>query len=217
MRLKLLVAAAAVLGVLVIWQLMRGGAPPIDELDERMEKLRADGDVEALATEAKSPDIRTARRAVESMGYVGPKAVRQIRRALKDPRPQIRQRAATAYARAADPKEAAAPLADVARTDKSTEVRAAAVTALGRSRACGEMETLLAAMNDEDIVVRRRAAEAVVLIIGRRYPYDPNGPSARRLKSIAVIRLFWAQVKGDVGKYYDEVHKRRKDAARKSR
>ena len=217
MKLKLLVATAAVLGVLVIWQLMQGGAPPIDELDARMEKLRAAGNVEALAAEAKSPDIRTARRAVETMGYVGPKAVRQIRGALADPRPEIRQQAATAYARAADPKEAAAPLAEVAHTDKSTEVRAAAVTAMGRARAYEEMETLLAAMNDEDIVVRRRAAESVVLLIGRRYPYNPNGSSAQRLKSIAVIRSFWAKVKGDVGKYYDRERKRRKDAAGKSR
>jgi len=215
MRLKLLVVTVAVLGVWAIWRLMWGGAPPINEIDARMEKLRADGDVEALAAEADSPDIRTVRRAVETMGYVGPKAVRQIRRALEDPRPEIRQQAATAYARAADPKEAA-PLAEVARADKSAIVRAAAVTGLGRARVYGEMETLLAAMNDEDIVVRRRAAEAVVLIIGRRYPYDPSSSSAQRRKSIAVIRLFWAKVKGDVGKYYDKVRKRRKEAAGKS-
>jgi len=110
MKLKLLVVTAAVLSVLVIWQLTRGGRPPIHSIDARMEKLRADGDIEALTAEAKSPDIRTARRAVETLGYVGPKAVRQIRRALEDPRPEIRQQAATAYARAADPKEAA-PLA----------------------------------------------------------------------------------------------------------
>ena len=215
MRLKLLVVAAAVLGVLVIWQLMRGGGPPIDELDARMEKLRADGNVEALATEAKSPDIRTARSAVETMGYVGPKAVKQIRRHLKDPRPEIRQKAATAYAKAADPKEAA-PLAEVARTDNSPIVRAAAITGLGRARAYGEMETLLTAMNDDDIVVRRRAAEAVVLILGRRYPYDPNASSAQRLKSIDVIRQFWLKAKGLVGEYYDKVRKRRKKAAAKS-
>ena len=68
MKFKLLVGIAAVLGVLVIWQLVRPEAPQIDELDTRMEKLRASGDIETLTTETKSPDIRTARRAVESMG-----------------------------------------------------------------------------------------------------------------------------------------------------
>ena len=44
MKLKLLIATAAVLGVLVIWQLMQGSDPPIDSIDARMEKLRQAGD-----------------------------------------------------------------------------------------------------------------------------------------------------------------------------
>jgi len=72
-------------------------------------------------------------------------------------------------------------------------------------------------MNDEDIIVRRRSAEAVVLILGRRYPYDPNDSSAQRLKSIAVIRRFWGNAKGRVGEYYDKVRKRRGEASGKSR
>lgn len=217
MRLKLLLAAAAVLGILVILQLTRSGAPPINELDARMEKLRADGDVEALADEAKSPDVPTARRAVETLGYLGPKALPQLRHALADGRPQIRQKAAIAYARAAEPKEAAPILSKIAHTDKSAVVRAGAITGLGQARAYEAMETYLAAMNDDDIIVRRRAAEAVVLILGRRYPYDPNASSARRLKSIATIRRFWEHVKGDVGKYYDKFRKQHKKPAGKSR
>ncbi|MBL7219721.1 MAG: HEAT repeat domain-containing protein [Phycisphaerae bacterium] len=212
MRLKLLIAAAAILGVLVIWQLMRPGPPPVDQLDARMENLRLAGDVEALASEAESTDIPTARRAVETLGYLGPEALPQLRRALEDRRPQIRQKAAIACARAADPKVAAPLLAKVARTDKSPVVRAAAVTGLGRARAYDEMETLLAEMNDDDVIVRGRAAEAVVNIIGRRYPYNLNAPPAKRLESIARIRKFWARAKGAVGEYYDKVRKRRKDA-----
>jgi HEAT repeat protein len=214
MKLKLLVAVAAVLGVLVVWQLMQGSAPPLDELDARMEDLRVKGDTEALAVETPKTDIRTARRAVKMMGYLGRKGVKPILVALKDPRPEIRQEAAVAYARAADPKEAA-PLAKVARNDKVAVVRAAAITGLGRSRAYEEMETLLEAMDDDDIIVRRRAAESVVLLIGRRYPYDANASSAKRLKSIAVIRKFWARAKGVAGEYYERERKRRKDAAGK--
>jgi hypothetical protein len=215
MKLKLLVAVAAVLGVLVIWQLMPGSDPPLDELGTRMEDLRVKGDTEALAAETPNSDIRTARRAVRMMGYLGRKGVKPILVALKDPRPEIRQEAAVAYARAADPKEAA-PLAKVARTDKVAVVRAAAITGLGRSRAYEEMETLFEAMNDDDVIVRRRAAESVVLLIGRRYPYDAKASSAKRLKSIAVIRTFWARAKGVAGEYYDKKRKRDKEAAGKN-
>ena len=210
MKLKLLVGLAAILSVLVIWNVVQVEPPQLDDIDARMEKLRRDGDTETLSIEAQNSDIRTARRAVKTMGYLGPLGVKPIRTAMKDPRPGIRQEAAMAYARAADPKEAA-PLAEVARTDKASVVRAAAVTGLGRTRAYEEMDTLFAAMNDEDITVRRRAAEAVVLFIGRRYPYEPNASSTQRLKSIAVIRQFWSKAKGAAGEYYDRERIRRKD------
>ena len=57
-KLKLLVAVAAILGVLVIWQLTQDASLPTDSVDARMEKLRRAGDVEGLAAEAQSPDIR---------------------------------------------------------------------------------------------------------------------------------------------------------------
>jgi len=208
MRLKLLVPVAVVLGALVIWRLVGTDPPPIDELDARMEKLRTDGDVEALSREAQNQDIRTARRAVATMGYVGRKAVRKIRHALEDPRPAVRRQAAAAYAMAADPKDLSV-LTKVAHTDESPTVRASAVTALGHARAYEEMETLLAAMNDDDLVVRRRAAQAVVLLLGRRYAYDPKASSAQRLKSIATIRQFWRDHRGQVGTYYDRERRRR--------
>ncbi|MDP6045085.1 MAG: HEAT repeat domain-containing protein, partial [Phycisphaerae bacterium] len=155
MRLKLLVAAVVVLSLLVIWRMMSGGSSPADSLNTRMAELHRTGDVEALAVEAASPDIRTALRAVETMGYVGPKAVKQLRRALADRRPQIRQQAATAYAKVAGPKEVA-PLVEIARADESSIVRACAITTLGKVRAHNEMETILDALNDKDLVVRRR-------------------------------------------------------------
>ncbi len=210
MRLKLMVLVAAVLAVVVIWRLMSGGAPQIDDLDARMEDLRTDGNVETLSSEVQSSDVRTARRAVATMGYVGQKAVTQIRRALEDPRPAVRQQAAMAYARAAEAKDLSL-LTRVARTDQSPRVRAAAVTALGQARAHEEMETLLAAMDEDDVVVRQRAAEAVVLILGRRYPYDANASSSERLQSIAQIRKFWMNTRSHVTWYYDKERKRRKE------
>jgi HEAT repeat protein len=216
MKLKILVAAAAILGLLLIWQLMGSGGRPINELDARMEQLRAAGDVEALAAEAKSSDLPTARRAVEAMGFVGQKAIKHIRLALDDPRPQIRQKAATAYARVAEPKNIA-PVTKAAQTDKSPVVRASAITALGRERIYEEMETLLDAMEkDDDVVVRRRATESVVLLIGRRYPYKPDAPAAQRRQSVAVIRKFWARARESASKYYDKDRIRRKKLAQES-
>ena len=214
-KLKLLIAVAAVLGAVVIWRLVSGGEPPIDSIDARMEKMRQAGDVEGLAAEGRSDDILAARRAVETLGYLGPKAVEHIGPFLADPRAEIRQRAATAYAKAADPSVAPL-LAKVARTDTSAAVRAAAVIALGQGRTYGERETLIEAMNDRDVVVRRRAVEAITLILGRRYRYDPNGPSDARLNSMAVIRQFWADNADVVGKYCDAARQRRKAAAEKS-
>ncbi len=216
MKVKILAVVAAILCVVAIWRLMPTRDAPIGGLDARMEKLRADGDVEALSKEAASKDIPTARRAVESMGFVGFKALKHIRVAMEDPRPAVRQKAVTAYATAAKPKSIAPVLKEIVRTDNSPIVRATAVTALGRERVYEEMETLLAAMNDDDIVVRRRAAEAVVLMIGRRYPYKPHAPSAERLKSIAVIRKFWIRARTVAGKYYDRDRIRRKKEAEES-
>ncbi|MCP4379798.1 MAG: HEAT repeat domain-containing protein [bacterium] len=202
-KFKLLIAVTIALGATGLWLLTRDSSLPSDSVDARMENMRRADNVEGLAAEAKSQDIRTARRAVETMGHVGQKATKQIRIALTDHRPEIRQRAAIAYAKAIGP-EASAPLAEVARNDKNPQVRATALIALGRARAYTEMETLLDAMNDEDLTVRRRAADAVTSILGRRYQFDPNASPAQRTKSINAIRKFWASAKGAVGTYYDK-------------
>jgi len=212
MRLKLLISTTAILGILVVWQLMQRGAEPVDNLhaiDARMEKLRLAGDVETLSAETENTDIPTARQAVEALGHLGAKAVPKLRRALQDKRPEVRQQAARAYARAADPKQAAPILAKIATTDKSPAVRASAITGLGHRRTYEAMDTLLAEMNDDDVVVRGRAAEAVVTILGPRYPYDPHDPPAKRLEIIAKIRKFWLRAKSDVRNYFD---KRRREA-----
>ena len=211
MKAKIIVSVIAVLSVLVILQFIWGGNPDIDDIDARMEKLRKAGNVEALGAETANKDPLTARRAVQTLGYAGRKAVPHIRRAMSDPRPEVRQQAASAYARAADPKKSA-PLREIARTDKSPTVRASAVTALGRERIYEEMDTLLDAMDDDDFIVRRRAAESVVQLIGRRYPYKPGAPSAKRKEYIAVIRRFWKATKGHVSNYYDTTRQRSKDA-----
>ncbi len=214
-RLRVLIATASVLGAVLIWRLIWAGGPEIDSIDARMEKLRRAGDVEALAALARSEDILAARRATETLGYLGLKAVEHITPLLADPRAEIRQRAATAYARAADPSAAPA-LAKLARTDDNAMVRAAAVTALGQAQVHGEMDTLLSAMDDDAPIVCARAAEAVTLMLGRRWPYDPDWESPKRQKTIAEIRRFWTVYKDVVARYCDKARRQRKAAAAKS-
>ena len=208
-RLRILIAIAVVLSVVVGWRLVSGGGDRrnLGPDEARIDKLRRAGDVEALAAEIAGADEEAACRAVKAMASVGAKAVGHIERAMQDPRPKIRQKATLAYVRAAEPKQAA-PLAKAARDDESPGVRAAAVTGIGRLCAYEEMETLLAAMDDPNLMVRRRAADAVAHIIGRRYRYNANDSSDKRRASIAVIRDVWAKDKKMIGRYHD--HKSKK-------
>ena len=203
-RFRILIAIAAVLAVVVGWRLVSGGGdrPNLEPDEARIDKLRREGDVEALAAEISGPNEGAARRAVAAMGTIGARAVTHIERAMQDPRPKVRQKAALAYTRAAESKQAA-PLAKAARDDESPGVRAAAVTGIGRLCAYEEMETLLAAMDDPDLMVRRRAADAVAHIIGRRYRYNATDSSEKRRPAIAVIRGMWAKDKKMIARYHD--------------
>jgi hypothetical protein len=222
MKLKLLLAAAAVLGILVVWIAPWSSAPALAELDAHMEQLRTEGNVEALESEVQSKDVKRAKRAVETLGYLGRSSIekrdvsiKKIRVTMKnDSRPEIRQAAVIAYAKVMEKtspkKQDPAPLGNIARTDKSKDVRICTITALGNMGAYEELETLLQAMNDDDLTIRRRAAEAVVLVIRRRYTFHPNASPKQRLKEIDRIRHFWKFYQDNVTKFHND--KRKKQA-----
>jgi HEAT repeat protein len=204
-ELLVVIAMIAILAILVV--------PAVDEPDARMEQLRVEGNVEALASEAQSKDIKRARHAVETLGHVGRDSIQKLRTTMTDSRPEIRQEAVIAYEKvmAASPKDFnPAVLSQIARTDENKDVRITAITALGNMGAYEELETLLQAMNDDDLTVRRRAAQAVVLIIRRRYTFDANASPRQRLKEIDRIRRFWKFYQDNVTKFHND--KRKKQA-----
>ena len=181
-RLTLAVAVAAMATILV------GCGGSGDPDTDRINRLQKQGNAAALEQEVEKADPRAACAAVRALGRMGPQAQPQIEKALRSPHAEVRQEAALVYPRAAQ-GTTAPPLASAARTDEESNVRAAAVTALGHMRAVDEIETLLAAVEDPDPLVRQRAAEAIARIMGRIY--DFSGTPQQRQQAAATVRERW--------------------------
>jgi len=190
LRLSVLIGAALVVGAAVTWRLATGG-----------DRYRRKGDVAALGREVSNSDLKVAQRAVDALGVVGPKAVSEIEKAMGDDRPKVRAKAAIALASAGH-RDRTALLAKAARDDPSADVRATAVSALGQVYAYNEMETLLAALEDGDVTVRRRAAEAICRITGVDFAFRADDPPEKRRKIIAIVRHLWPKMEPRVRDYY---------------
>jgi len=216
MRLRILVGIAVALGVATIVRLVFLGAdgvtPESDPNLARIERLQRQRDVAALAREVSHPSEPVARRAVDALGALGPAGLEPIAEALADRRTRVRERAATAFARVATYEEAA-PLAKLAREDASPDVRAAAVSGLGHMRAFREVETLITAMSDADVAVRRRAAAAVASITGISVGFKATDPRDRREPAVERMRAVWAEQKQRVSRYWTVILTMRKQRA----
>ena len=207
-RLAVLLIIAGVLATLVVWRATRkeplgGGPAPRNPDGARVEQFRREGNLEALAGEADDPRAEVATRAVRAMGSLGPAAVPHLERRIADARPEVREAAVVAWGQAADDRRPEV-VAAAARTDPSVVVRAAAVSVLGQVRAVNEMETLIAALDDPDRMVRVRASASIEHILGRRYEVyldDPPG-SDRRREAVENVRKIWAEEGQGVRDYY---------------
>ena len=106
-RLRILVGIAVVLALLVAGKLLLFGDSETryaqDPNFARIEKLQQDKDVSALAKEVSGADVEVAGRAVGALGRVGPESVPTIRRAMRDKRATVRQKAATSFSQVARP------------------------------------------------------------------------------------------------------------------
>jgi len=195
--LVVLVVVALALAAALVWRSASGGGDDPADLDEhsaRIQRLRRDGDVPGLVTEASNPDVRLATRAVEALAFAGPEALPHLERMIKDNAArEVRASAVAAFARAAKPGQTR-PVARALRDDPSPGVRANAAVALGHMHACDEMETLLSAMDDVDKKVRRRAADAVHQITGVQFSFRAGDSPDRRRAAIDRIRLLWPHI-----------------------
>ncbi|MCX5647784.1 MAG: HEAT repeat domain-containing protein [Planctomycetota bacterium] len=207
-RFAVLLIIAGVLATLVVWRATRkeplgGGPASRDPATARVEQYRREGNLEALAGEADDPRAEVATRAVRAMGTLGPAAVPHLERRIADARPEVREAAVVAWGQAADDRRPEV-VAAAARTDPSVIVRATAVSVLGQVRAVNEMETLIAALDDPDHMVRVRASASIERIVGRRYEVyldDPPG-SDRRREAVENVRKIWAEEGQGVRDYY---------------
>ena len=207
-RLAVLVIIAGVLVTFVVWRVVRkeplGSGPlPRDPEVARVEQYRRQRNLEALAGEAKNPQVEVAKRAVRAMGSLGSDAVPYLEQHISDARPEVREAAVVAWGQAADDRPPKVLVA-VARKDPSVVVRATAVSVLGQVKAVDEMETLIAALDDPDRMVRVRASAAIERILGRRYEVyldDPPG-SERRRQAVEYVRQIWAAAGHEVRAYY---------------
>jgi len=195
----LIARLAPVLGLLAAAGVLPGCRGSEDSELNRIKGLREQKNVAALAQQIDAQNPKVSCEAVRALGQLGPQARPQVEKAMKDPRSEVRQEAAAAYPRTSS--EPTAPLlAAVARTDPDAAVRAVAVTALGRMRALDEMETLLAAVQDADPMVRQRASDAIASIMGARY--DFGGTDAERRQTVAEVRKVWREQSEILREYY---------------
>jgi hypothetical protein len=207
-RFAVLLIIAGVLATFVVWRVVRkepldGGPAPRDPDAARVEQFRREGNLEALAGEAENPKTEVATRAVRAMGSLGPSAVPYLEQHISDARPEVREAAVVAWGQAAEDRSPEV-LAAAARKDPSVVVRAAAVSVLGQVRAVNEMETLIAALDDPDRMVRVRASASIERILGRRYEVyldDPPG-SERRRQAVENVQKIWAEGGQGARDYY---------------
>ena len=211
LRLCVLIAAAVLLAAVAAWQLFwpRGGQAAAREgpAAARIDKHRRERNVPALGREVAHRDVAVARQAVAALGRIGPESLPEVRRALRDSRGPVRERAATVFARIA-PREDATALAQVAREDASSDVRAAAVSGLNHMCAFEQMEAILAAMDDSDEVVRRRAATAARRFACARVGFKADDPPQKRKAAIQRMRSVWLQHEARARRYWEMILKK---------
>jgi len=187
---------------------LEGCSEPETETD-RVQALERAGNVDALAKRVIDAEPDEGRLAVRSLGRLGGQAEPALRQAMKKGKPAIRAEAALVYPTVTSRQEAQEPLSELARDDPEPYVRASAVTALGHMRAMDSMDAILEALNDPNLLVRRRAADAVKRIVGRSYELYLNGPEEKRLQAIDGLRQDWKQDESHIRDYFRRNFERR--------
>lgn len=93
-------------------------------------------------------------------------------------------------------KEEAQPLMrDVLTKSQDPKVRAICIHGLGNIYDYESIDIFLAGLEDESSIVRGRSAVVMGKLIGRTFPFDPDGDDANRAKQVEAIRKEWDSIK----------------------
>jgi hypothetical protein len=218
MRLRVGIAITVLLIPLVVWRIVsqQNTAPDMSPEEIAIGEDRINGNVDGLAEKARTYKPKFAKKAVRAMGWGGKKAMPVLRKILLNKkRPELRPQAAMAMANvivAVAEKDKpldnriTAPLV-TALNDEDPELRASAADALGQVYDYNNMPSLLRSMDDEHLIVRRKAYDAVSRIFGRKYVFNVNSPSPERKIIIKAIAADWKVHEKHVGKYHDHHRK----------
>ena len=200
-RLLVLLGIAAVCGIIALFVYVDfGGTELIDRLksgstDERLaaiDELAAEGSEEglrAIAEITQDEDTRVACRALLVVASSRLDDRREhIMRAAKDGRAEVRRIAMVGVGRQSN-KDDGEMLAKVVRDgQEDTEVRAAAVQAIGELRAWKYRHAALDVLDDESPLLRGRAAAALRRMTGRDFGFRATAKAERRAIIVALMR-----------------------------
>ena len=201
----ILCAAVVLLAVLgaVLWYLESSGwwvarQAASGDLSDRIEAvalLRGKGGSlarETLLRLSEDKELRVALAAVRAMGAHEAHREALVRICAKGDRGLVRAAAVAALGKFEDTPSAY--LIAILKTDKDPVVRAGAVEGLAHKRDAQTTEALLAAMDDNDLTVRRKAMAALYRSMGLRFLYRPDDPRLKRRADIAKIRRLIRQI-----------------------
>lgn len=156
-----------------------------------IDALAKDGSDEAMQAVAEvttDPDARVASRAVLAVSSSRLKTRRKyVKRAVEDPRPQVREAGMIGTGRLCDKQDAPMLARVVSDRGEDEHVRAAAVQAIGLMRAWDHRDAAILALDDPSERVRGRAAAAIRSMIGRDFGFRANDSPAKRKAAIQRI------------------------------
>lgn len=131
------------------------------------------------------------RSAAELLGPLGDRAaVPPLRERLADGDPDVAMAAATSLAALGD-RDAVATIADLARTARWPEQRRCYALALARLGSAAGVQPLLRDLDQDDVLPREYAFEALYAITGRHFGYEAGAPHRDRLRALSRWQSWW--------------------------
>jgi HEAT repeat protein len=151
----------------------------------RIAQLQKEKNIPALGQALKDKDPEVARMAVSALAAVSGPA--ELRPALVDARPEVRETAFVEYGRLGD-RDHVDVINSALTADTSPAVRAAAARSLAELHSWNGLDALLRAVRDPDVFVRRCAMESIQSILSVHYAFNPEASDAELADLVGHIR-----------------------------